>query len=143
MLAEVRRWSPTPTPLLSVSVMLDKLGDMFSEPGWLQVAYSLLSQMTHTTALGLFHLARLWRGQLRGGELSSEMTALSLDIECVPGARILGTAGLILRNLHDDAGRWRDELLRLVRGVQLVRRIEHGAISACEPSCGPFPSRRR
>lgn len=114
------------TPLPPVSVMLDKLGDMFSEPGWLQVAYSLLSQMTHTTALGLLHSVRFGRGHLRGGELSSEMTALSLDIACVAGARILGTAGLILRNLDDDARQWRDELLRGAARVHDAARMVHG-----------------
>lgn len=118
--------SPGRVPLPPVSDMLDKLGDMFDEPGWLRVAYSLLSQMTHTTALGLIHSVRFERGGLRGGELSPEMTALSLDVACIAGARILGTAGLILRDLDDDARQWRDDLLHGAAVVHNAARLVHG-----------------
>ncbi len=47
--------SPGRKPLPSVSEMLTNLGAMFVESEWLNVAYSLLSQMTHMTALGLLH----------------------------------------------------------------------------------------
>lgn len=118
--------SPGRMPLPPVSDMLDKLGDMFDEPGWLRVAYSLLSQITHTTALGLLHSVRFERGGLRGGELSPEMTALSLDIACIAGARILGTAGLILRDLDDAARHWRDDLLQRAAVVHGAARLVHG-----------------
>ena len=62
------------------------LGQGFPEEGWLDLAYSLLSQIAHSTGLGLLHcLAR----ESSGGEraLSEEMLALAADVACLGAAR--------------------------------------------------------
>lgn len=46
------------TRLPSINSMLREMGAPFPEPGWLEVAYSLLSQITHSTPIGHLHTVR-------------------------------------------------------------------------------------
>lgn len=75
------------TPLPSISSMLREMGEPFPEPGWLELAYSLLSQITHSTPVGVLHTVRVSNGTWHGNELSTEMLGLTLDTAC------LGSAG--------------------------------------------------
>ena len=51
-------------PLPSISSLLRGMSDFFEEPGWLDVAYSLLSQITHSTAIGQMHTVRFHHQEL-------------------------------------------------------------------------------
>lgn len=68
------------------------LGEGFAEKGWLALACSLLSQVTHLTPLGLLHAAS--RDTRLGPGLSREMTALALDVA------VLGTVTAVLPHAH-------------------------------------------
>ncbi|WP_143231709.1 hypothetical protein [Agromyces cerinus] len=113
-------------PLPPVAQMLGMLGQSFPEPGWLKVAYSALSQVTHMTPLGLLHSVRFRNGALRFGTLSPEMTALSLDVACIASAEILGTFGLVLSDLSEGAFEWRRDLVRGSAKVHNLSRLVHG-----------------
>lgn len=97
-------------------------------PGWLVVAYSLLSQVTHATTLGCLHTvsyddhAGIWRGN----ELSPELMALALDVACIGGAYLIGHSALVLTELSDEAKRFRASLLDGASRVHLVARTVHG-----------------
>ena len=52
------------TPLPTISSMLKEMGAAFDEPGWLDAAYSLLSQITHSTPIGHLHVVRVHEGSL-------------------------------------------------------------------------------
>jgi hypothetical protein len=47
------------TPLPTISSMLKEMGAASDESGWLDVAYSLLSQITHSTPIGHLHVVRV------------------------------------------------------------------------------------
>ncbi|SCD44234.1 hypothetical protein GA0115234_1016108 [Streptomyces sp. DvalAA-43] len=49
-------------PLPSIDKMLLLMGTPYPEPGWLPVTYSLLSQVTHSTPVGVVHMTR-YRGR--------------------------------------------------------------------------------
>jgi hypothetical protein len=55
--------------LPSISSLLRAMGKPYEEPGWLDVAYSLLSQITHSTPIGHMHTMRvrygIWPGWRR------------------------------------------------------------------------------
>jgi hypothetical protein len=63
------------TPIPTVSSMLRELGAPYPEPGWLEVAYSLLSQITHSTPLGHLHAERVLDGVWHGNELTPRCSA--------------------------------------------------------------------
>ena len=70
------------------------------DPGWLVVAYSLLSQVTHATTLGCLHTVRFGDDEIwHGNELSPELMALSLDVTCIASAYLIGHSLLILTEL--------------------------------------------
>lgn len=77
------------------------LGMGFAEEGWLALAYSLLSQVTHLTPLGVLHATA--RETPVGPGLSHEMTALAVDVA------VLGTLTSALPHAHIiAAGNGRD-----------------------------------
>jgi hypothetical protein len=47
------------TPIPTISSMLKQMGASSEEPGWLDAAYSLLSQITHSTPIGHLHNVRV------------------------------------------------------------------------------------
>ncbi|MFD0391873.1 hypothetical protein ACFQ3Z_00555 [Streptomyces nogalater] len=53
-----------------IDELLLAMGEPFPEPGWLPAAYSLLSQVTHSTPTGLAHMARYVDGTLRAHDIS-------------------------------------------------------------------------
>lgn len=112
--------------LPTVSSMLADLGEPFPEPGWLQVAYSFLSQSTHTTPLGLVHNIR-WRGETwNANDISPEMLALALDITALSTAVLIGTATLVFSDMSAEAVSHRETLLRSAYKVHNAGRLVHG-----------------
>lgn len=91
-------------PLPPIDEMLLLMGAPYPEPGWLPVAYSLLSQVTHSTPIGLVHMARYSDGVLHAHAVSPEMLALALDVACLGSARLISLSALMLTH-GDDAAR--------------------------------------
>lgn len=98
------------------------------DPGWVVVAYSLLSQVTHATTLGCLHAVRydddedIWHGN----ELSPELLTLSLDVACIGGAYLIGHSALMLTELSEDAKMFRASLLDGASRVHHEARNVHG-----------------
>lgn len=112
--------------LPSISSMLADLGEPFAEPGWFQVAYSLLSQVTHATPVGLMHSIR-WGGETwNSNELSPEMLGLSLDIACLCSAVLIGTSAVVLTGASPLALEYRDTLASAALKVHRAGQLVHG-----------------
>ncbi|MFC5919143.1 hypothetical protein, partial [Streptomyces pulveraceus] len=112
-------------PLPSVDEMLLLLGAPYPEPGWLPVAYSLLSQVTHSTPIGLTHMARYRRGTLSAHDISPEMLALTLDTACLGSARLLGMSGLLLTQGSEEAHQYALGLEQRAMAVHSTARLVH------------------
>ncbi|MFJ7593426.1 DUF4259 domain-containing protein [Streptomyces sp. NPDC097617] len=98
------------TRLPSVDKMLLLMGANFPEPGWLSAAYSLLSQVTHSTPIGLMHMTSYRDHVLTAGAISPEMLALALDVACLGSATLIGGSGLMLT--QGSAGRRRRAIVK-------------------------------
>jgi hypothetical protein len=116
-------------PLPSITSMLRDFGVVTQpdDPGWLVVAYSLLSQVTHATTLGALHTVRVNNDQtLSANELTPEVMALSLDVSCMASAFLIGHSSLILTNLSPASHRFRNELRIQASKVHGIARGVHG-----------------
>jgi hypothetical protein len=116
-------------PLPSTASMLRSFGaaTSFREPGWLSLAYSLLSQITHATTLGSLHTVRVdpmekWRIN----ELSPELIALSLDVSCTASAYLIGHSSMILTNISLEGIAYRERLRAEALKVHEAARLAHG-----------------
>jgi hypothetical protein len=114
------------TPLPNISSMLREMGADYPEPGWLEVAYSLLSQITHSTPIGHLHTVRFRDGIWHGNELSPEMLSLALDTACLGSAHLIGLSAVILTDMTSEAIRYRENLLRKAVTVHNAARLVHG-----------------
>jgi len=114
------------TPLPAISSMLRKMGAPFPEPGWLEVAYSLLSQITHSTPIGYLHTVRFRDGIWHGNELSPEMLSLALDTACLGSAHLIGISAVLLTDVSNEALQYRQDLLREAAKVHNAARFVHG-----------------
>jgi hypothetical protein len=114
------------TPLPTITSMLRAMGASYPEPGWLEVAYSLLSQITHSTAIGHLHVVRVRAGEWSGNELSPEMLGLALDTACLASARLIGISALLLTGGSAEADLYRKKLLREAASVHDAARLVHG-----------------
>ncbi len=114
------------TPLPKISSMLREMGASYPEPGWLEVAYSLLSQITHSTSIGHLHTVRFRDGIWHGNELSPEMVSLALDTACLGSAHLIGLSSVILTDMSSEAFRYRENLLREAAMVHNAARLVHG-----------------
>ncbi|MEU9880887.1 hypothetical protein [Streptomyces phaeochromogenes] len=112
-------------PLPSIDEMLLLMGVPYPEPGWLPVAYSLLSQVTHSTPIGLVHMARYRDGILSAHDNSPEMLALALDVACLGSARLLGLSGLMLTQGSDEARQYALGLEKRALSVHTKARLVH------------------
>ncbi|MGW1154762.1 hypothetical protein ACWD45_26180 [Streptomyces rubiginosohelvolus] len=112
-------------PLPSIDEMLLLMGAPYPEPGWLPVAYSLLSQVTHSTPIGLVHMARYRDGILSAHDISPEMLALALDVACLGSARLMGMSGLMLTQGSDEARQYALGLEKRARSVHDEARLVH------------------
>lgn len=113
-------------PIPSIGAMLRAMGAPYPEPGWLEVAYSLLSQITHSTPLGHLHTIRFHDGVWHGNELSPEMLGLALDVACLGSAHLIGLATVIATDLSSEAQEFREVLLRNAYTVHTHARLVHG-----------------
>ncbi|WP_055571297.1 hypothetical protein [Streptomyces prasinopilosus] len=112
-------------PLPSIDEMLLLMGAPYPEPGWLPVAYSLLSQVTHSTPIGLVHMARYRGGTLSAHDISPEMLALALDAACLGSARLLGMSALILTQGSNEARQYALGLEERALAVHDRARLVH------------------
>lgn len=112
-------------PLPSIASMLREMRAPFRPSAWPEVAYSLLSQITHSTPIGHLHTVRFRDGGWHGNELSPEMLSLTLDAACLGSAHIIGTAVLIL-NDASEAEQYRRDLLLQAAVVHSAARRVHG-----------------
>lgn len=103
--------------------MLRSFGYSPHDPHWLEVAYKILSQVTHSTPLGYLHCLRYADGQWTPNEISAEMLALSLDVTAVGGGYLLGTMGVLFSNVA-PSGMQHYRALRDAAGV--VHRAARG-----------------
>jgi hypothetical protein len=101
------------------------MGADFDKPGWLDVAYSLLSQITHSTPIGHLHVVRVHEDNWSGNELSPEMLALALDTACLGSARLIGISTLLLTDMSKEALQYRERLLRAAGNVHSAARMVH------------------
>lgn len=113
-------------PLPTITSMLREMGEPYPEPGWLEVAYSLLSQITHSTPIGHLHTVRFRDGDWHGNELSPEMLSLALDAACLGSAHLIGTAAVLLTDLDEKAWQYRRTLLHEAGKVHEAARFVHG-----------------
>jgi hypothetical protein len=112
--------------LPSVDKMLAAMGSRYAEPGWLQVAYSLLSQVTHATPIGLMHSIR-WRGSTwNANDMSPEMLGLALDVACLASAELIGVSALALTDVDPAAGAFLGRLRASALGVHRAGQLVHG-----------------
>ncbi|MFF2308206.1 hypothetical protein ACFVVP_37595 [Streptomyces sp. NPDC058128] len=114
------------TRLPSVDKMLLLMGANFPEPGWLSAAYSLLSQVTHSTPIGLMHMTSYRDHVLTAGDISPEMLALALDVACLGSATLIGRSGLMLTQGSDEARQYSIGLMRRALEVHNRARPVHG-----------------
>lgn len=112
--------------LPSISSMLRAMGEPFAEPGWLDVAYSLLSQVTHSTPIGHMHTMLVRGGVWYGGELTPEMLALALDIACLASAHLIGLSAVVLTNMSGQAQLYHEGLKRRAWRVHRAAQFVHG-----------------
>jgi hypothetical protein len=112
-------------PLPPIDELLLAMGAPFPEPGWLPVAYSLLSQVTHSTPTGLVHMARYVDGTLRAHDISPEMLALALDVACLGSARLLALSCLLLARGSDAARQYTLGLEARALAVHDKARLVH------------------
>lgn len=105
---------------------LGRLGRDFTEEGWLDLAYSLLSQVVHATPLGDMHLAGRER-QDNMWTLSHEMTALAVDCACLGAATVLPQLAAALDLQLDLSGHheWGMELRRAALAVHNAAQPLH------------------
>ncbi len=119
-IAKGRRTLPT------IGSMLREMGTPYPEPGWLEVAYSLLSQITHSTSIGHLHTVRFYDGVWHGNELSPEMLSLTLDTACLGSAHLIGLSAVLLTDMSSEARQYRENLLREAAKVHNAARLVHG-----------------
>jgi hypothetical protein len=112
-------------PLPPIASMLREMGAPFRPSTWPEVAYSLLSQLTHSTPIGHLHTVRFRDGGWQGNELSPEMLSLALDAACLGSAHIIGAAVLTLSDAP-EAEQYRRDLLQHAAVVHAAARHVHG-----------------
>ena len=113
-------------PIPPIETLLQEMGAPFPEPGWLNLGYSLLSQITHNTPIGQLHTIQYRDGTWHGHELSPEMLGLALDVACLGSAHLIGLSARLITDSADDAVQYHDELLGRAAVVHSAARFVHG-----------------
>ena len=114
------------TPIPNIATMLRSFGFSFSDPNWLEVAYKVLSQVTHATPLGYLHCLRYVDGEWIPNQLSVEMLALSLDVTATGGGYLLGTMDVLFNDVAPPAQRRFRALREAAGAVHYAAREIHG-----------------
>ena len=110
-------------PLPTITGMLRDLGKPYPQPGWLELAYTLLSQITHSTPVAYLHTMRA--GDPWTNDLSPEMLALALDVACLGSAQLIGLGAWLLSDLSEEANDYRKRLARAAAEVHNAARSVH------------------
>ncbi|WP_137843750.1 hypothetical protein [Microbacterium sp. 2FI] len=116
-------------PIPTTAAMIDQFGVATQprEPGWLGVAYSLLSQVTHATPLGALHTIHFSAyDSLQTNVLTPELVALALDVACMAAAYLIGHSSLVLTDIGRDGIEFRDKLRLEASRVHAAARVVHG-----------------
>jgi len=113
-------------PLPSITEMLRNLSKDYPEIGWMEVAYSLLSQATHSTPIGHLHMIRVRSGEFQSGVISPELLGLTLDAACLGSAHLLGSSSVLLTHGSQEAKKYALELLKCAYKVHDTARFTHG-----------------
>lgn len=102
-----------------------RLGIGYAEPGWLTLAYRLLSQMTHMTPLGLLHSVA--RPSQWGPTVGHEMTALAVDAAAIGATRtVLPHASVIAQTTGQaPIDEWASELWAASRRIHTIAQLIH------------------
>ena len=106
--------------LASPAEQLRTLDIGFAEPGWVELAYKLLSNGVHATPLGMLHtISGYYDGTPASDWLSPEMTALALDTACLGAALAMYGIVPILQHQHglSDQTEWTRELIGISKKV--------------------------
>ena len=104
--------------------------------GWLVTAYSVLSQVTHQTPLGVMHAFESDGTNASAGLLTGPIEALAIDTACTASARLLWCIGpLLMGGLRGRDGvmfdapayhAWREESAALAAEVHRLAAPVHG-----------------
>ncbi|MEU4522976.1 hypothetical protein AB0F52_30240 [Amycolatopsis sp. NPDC024027] len=113
-------------PLPPMATLLREMGAEYPETAWLDVAYSLLSQVTHSSPIGHLHTVALEKDNLRAGVISKELLGLTLDAACLGSAHLLGWSSLLLTGRREDARIYKRTLLQKAYHVHDAARMLHG-----------------
>lgn len=116
-------------PIPTTASLIDEFGaaTQARDPGWLRVAYSLLSQVTHATSLGSLHTIYFGEDEKWYiNELTPEMLALSLDVACIASGYLIGHSSLILTEISSDGISFRNGLRLAASRVHAAARDVHG-----------------
>jgi hypothetical protein len=113
-------------PLPSITEMLRNLSKDYSEIGWMEVAYSLLSQVTHSTPIGHLHMIRVRGGEFQSCVISPELLGLTLDVACLGSAHLLGTSSFLLTHGSQEANKYAVELRKRAYRVHNAALFTHG-----------------
>ncbi|MFI5592495.1 hypothetical protein ACIA5G_46125 [Amycolatopsis sp. NPDC051758] len=113
-------------PLPSMATLLREMGADYPETAWLDIAYSLLSQVTHSTPIGHLHTVTLDDGTLRAGTITKEFLGLTLDAACLGSAHLLGWSSVLLTAGREDARIYKRMLLQKAYHVHDAARMLHG-----------------
>lgn len=108
--------------------------------GWLVTAYSVLSQVTHQTPLGVMNSFESDGKNAFAGPLSGPMEALAVDTACTAASRLLWCLGpLLMGGLRGKDGaifdaaayyEWREQAVEMAAGVHALAAPVHGIFSA-------------
>jgi hypothetical protein len=112
-------------PVPTLASMLRSFSADAARPGWLDAAYTLLSQVTHATPLGNLHCLR-YQVEWQPNEISTEMFALALDVAALASAHLVSTMGLMLNDLSHTARANIVPLRGAAVAVHLAARRIHG-----------------
>lgn len=113
-------------PVPTVASMLRDFSAGSAQPGWLEPACGLLSQVVHATPLGLLHTLRFVGLEWEPNELSGEMFALTLDMAALGSAHSLAIMGLLLNDVSPAAQENIVKLKAAAYAVHLSARRIHG-----------------
>ncbi|WP_142057746.1 hypothetical protein [Pseudarthrobacter sp. B4EP4b] len=106
--------------LASPAEQLRTLDIGFAEPGWVELAYKLLSNGVHATPLGMLHTISGYYDSVPASQwCSPEMMALALDTACLGAALAMHGMVPILQHQHRlaDQSEWTRELIGVSKRV--------------------------